>query len=107
MKIQLTTSGGLTGRGVGSVQIEGASVTVDDRVTVELTDAEEARLHRLPILRNTRGPAATPDAVTYTLTVDGQRWSWSDLGATRECRTWAEALLAIRERALGQPSSSM
>ncbi len=107
MTIQLTTSGGLTGRGVGSVKVDGSSATIDNRVTVELTDQEAARLHRLPVLRSTRGPSTLPDAITYTLTVDGERWSWTDIGAPSECRRWAEALLAIRDRALGQPSSSM
>jgi len=107
MRVELITSGGLTGLGVGSVKVDGTSATIDGRVTTKLTEAEEARLHRLPIVRASRLPSGSPDAVLYTLTIDGQRFSWNDVAAPAECRRWAEALLAIRERALDQPSSSM
>ena len=107
MHVELITSGGLTGRGVGSVRVEGSNATIDGRVTTRLTEAEEARLHRLPIVRTGRAPGRTPDAVLYTLTIDGQRFTWSDVSAPAECQRWAEALLAIREPALDQPSSSM
>lgn len=109
MQIELTTYGGVTGRGIGSVRVDGSTATIDDRVTTQLTEAEEARLHHLPIVRKTRPPASTPDAIRYTLVIDGERWTWSDPGAPPDCRRWAEALFAIRERALAldQPSSSM
>lgn len=107
MRVELTTSGGLTGRGVGSVRVDGSNATIDGRITTQLTASEEAQLHRLPIVRKTRPPQNQPDAVLYTLTIDGERWSWSDVAAPAECRRWAEALLAIRDRALDQPSSSM
>lgn len=107
MRVELITSGGLTGLGLGSVKVDGTSATIDGRVTTKLTETEEARLQRLPIVRASRPPAGSPDAVLYTLTIDGQRFSWSDVAAPAECRRWAEALLAIRERTLDQPSSSM
>ena len=107
MQIELTTSGGLGGRGIGSVKVDGSMATIDGSVTTELTQAEEARLARLPIVRVTRAPSGTPDAIRYTLTIDGRRWSWSDTSAPLDCRRWAETLLAIRDRALDQPSSSM
>lgn len=107
MRIELTTSGGLTGRGIGSVKVEGSTATIDGSVTTQLTDVEEARLHRLPIVRRSRTGAPTPDAVQYTLTIDGERFSWTDGGAPNDCQRWAETLLAIRDRALDQPSSSM
>ena len=107
MRIELTTSGGLTGRGIGSVLVDGTTATIDGKVTTELTEDEAARLHRLPIVRTTRPPAATPDAIRYTLIIDGERWSWSDPGVPTDCRRWAEALMAIRDRALDHPSSSM
>lgn len=95
------------GRGAGSVRVDGTSATIDGRVTTQLTEAEAARLRRLPIIRASRPPAGSPDAILYTLTIDGKRFSWSDVSAPPECRRWAEALLAIRERALDQPSPSM
>lgn len=107
MRVELTTSGGLTGRGIGSIRVDGRSVTIDGRVTTELTEAEEARLNRLPIVRTARSPRGAPDAVVYTLTIEGQRFIFDDLAAPADCRRWAEVLLAIRERALDQPSSSI
>ena len=107
MHVELITSGGLTGRGVGSVRVEGSNATIDGRVTTQRTEAEQARLHRLPIVRTARASGGAPDAVLYTLTIDGQRFSWNDVSAPAECQRWADALLAIRDRALDQPSSSM
>ena len=107
MRVELTTSGGLTGRGVGSIRVEGSSATIDGRVTIELTKAEETRLSRLPTVSRTRSPSAAPDAVLYTLTIEGQRFIFTDVAAPPECRRWADELFAIRERALDQPSSSM
>lgn len=107
MRVELTTSGGLTGRGIGSVRVDGSSATIDGRVTTGLTQAEEARLNRLPIVRTARSPRGGPDAITYTLTIEGERFIFDDVAAPPECRRWAEVLLAIRERALDQPSSSI
>ncbi|HSP17511.1 MAG TPA: hypothetical protein VLV78_22390 [Thermoanaerobaculia bacterium] len=107
MKIELITSGGVTGRGVGTVKIEGSDAVIDGTMTAELTDAEEARLACLPILRSTRSPHRTPDAIVYTLIVDGHRWTWSDVAAPPDFANWARTLLAIRERVIGQLPSSM
>jgi hypothetical protein len=95
------TSGGLTGRGVGSVTIEDDRALIDGHVSTPLTADEAARLHRLPIVRASRPMRAAPDAITYTLTIDGARWTWNDANAPRECASWADVLLSIRERALG------
>lgn len=107
MRVELTTSGGLTGRGLGSVVIEGRRAIIDGKVSSQITDAEEARLSRLPIVRSTRSPRGSADAVSYTLVIDGHRWTWTDAAPPSDCSRWAEVLLAIRERALAQPSSSM
>jgi hypothetical protein len=107
MKIELITSGGVTGRGLGTVKIDGANAVIDGTVTAELTDAERARLTRLPILRTTRAPRRTADAVVYTLVVDGHRWTWNDAAAPPDFASWARTLLAIRERVIGQLPSSM
>ena len=101
MRVSLVTSGGLTGQGVGSVTIEDDRALIDGHVSTPLTAEEEARLHRLPIVRASRPLRATPDAVTYTLVIDGVRWTWNDANAPQECSSWADALLKIRARALG------
>lgn len=111
MRIALETSGGFTGRGIGSIVIDGHNAVADGRHTTELTPEELARLDRLPILRRaSRPPSITPDAVVYTLTVDGQRWVWGEGAAPPDFTNWANALLAIRERVVtggAQAPSSM
>ena len=107
LRIELVTSGGFTGRGVGSIRIDGTSAIADGAVSTELTTEERARLDRLPILRNTRSRSNTADAVVYTLTIDGRRWTWRDGAAPPEFANWADALLATRARVLNQAPSSM
>jgi len=107
LRIELVTSGGFTGRGIGSIRIDGTSATADGIIATELTAAEEARLHRLPILGKTRSPSKKPDAIVYTLTIDGHRWTWNEAAAPPDFASWADALLAIRERVLGKTPSSM
>ncbi len=107
MKIELITSGGVTGRGVGTVKIDGTNAIIDGTLPAVLTAAEEARLARLPILRTTRAPIKTPDAIVYTLIVDGHRWAWNDAAAPPDFASWARTLLEIRERVIGQVPSSM
>ncbi|MGZ5476170.1 MAG: hypothetical protein ACXW29_07390 [Thermoanaerobaculia bacterium] len=75
MRISLTTTGGLTGRGVGSVTVQ-------------------ANL-ALPKPKPTPPPKPTPDAITYTLTIDGQQWSWTDANTPDDCQAWADALLKL------------
>jgi hypothetical protein len=92
MKIELTTSGGLTGRGIGNIAVD------LDR----LTPSEQERLASLPLPKPTPSPKPAPDAINYTLRIDGQLWSWTDVDAPADCVAWADALLAIAHR-----SSSM
>ncbi len=107
MRIALETTGGFTGRGIGSIVIEGTNALADGQVTSELTADEQARLHRLPILGSIRAPRIKPDAVVFKLTVDGQRWTWGETTAPPDFANWASALLAIRARLVGQTPSSM
>ncbi|HEX9163207.1 MAG TPA: hypothetical protein VF980_15990 [Thermoanaerobaculia bacterium] len=109
MRIELTTSGGLTGRGVGSVTIDGADATIDGRTKLRITREEQSRLEHVARPESHPRRSFTPDAVIYSLTIDGNQWSWDDAAPAPECERWAEMLLAIRERALAldQTSSSM
>ncbi|HEY3053581.1 MAG TPA: hypothetical protein VGK04_09370 [Thermoanaerobaculia bacterium] len=97
MKIELTTSGGLTGRGIGSVTIDAGT---------QLTLSEQQRLASLPKPKKTHSPQRAPDAITYTLRIDGEEWTWTDVNAPKDCQAWSDVLLAIRER-IAHPSSSM
>jgi hypothetical protein len=110
MRIALETSGGFSGRGVGSIVINGHSAVADGQHMTELTADELARIDRLPILRRAaRPPLIRPDAIVYTLTVDGQRWVFGEGSAPPDFTNWANALLAIRDRVVGggQAPSSM
>jgi len=70
MRVELITSGGLTGQGVGAVRVEGSSATIDGRVTTQLTEAEEARLHRLPIVRASRPEQVEQNAAASGIELD-------------------------------------
>ena len=107
LRIELLTSGGFTGRGVGSIRIDGNSAVTDGGLSTELTPDEVARLDRLPILRSIRPRQVTPDAIVYTLIVDGRRWMWGEGSAPPEFTNWATALLDIRRRVVDQTPSSM
>lgn len=112
MRIELVTSGGFTGRGIGSVRVDGSNALIDGGIATELTPTELARLDRLPILRTLRAPLIRPDAIVFTLNVDGRRWTWGEHSAPPDFASWADALMAIRRRVLEngqplQPPSSM
>ncbi len=79
MELKLETDGGFTGRGLGSVTIDSAT----------LSEAEQQELRSL--LENVPWGATLgevhPDQITYTLTCDGQSVSWrgeTELGKLRD-----------------------
>ncbi|HSP35874.1 MAG TPA: hypothetical protein VLU46_16295 [Thermoanaerobaculia bacterium] len=106
MRIELVTSGGFTGLGVGSIRIDGTTAVVDGGVATELTAAEVARIDRLPILKRLTPRGSTPDSIVFTLVIDGQRWRFGEHGAPPEFANWANALLEIRRRVVDQTPSS-
>ncbi len=106
MRIELLTSGGFTGRGIGSVRVDGRNAVIDGGISTELTPAEIARIDRLPILRTVRAPLMKPDAIVYTLNVDGKRWTWGEHSAPPDFASWADALMAIRKRVLENGEAS-
>jgi hypothetical protein len=105
LDLSVTTDGGFTGRGLGSVTIK------DDRATTErcdapLTDAEKARLEKLvgaadpSSWRDSYGDAdGHPDQVKYTLTLGGHTTSWRDEDKVpADVRALYEAAWHVRSR---------
>lgn len=66
MNVTITTDGGFTGRGLGSVSVES---DVDHRVREAVRNARPETWQRE---YTTRGA----DLITYTLTIDGHTTSW-------------------------------
>ncbi|HKO58454.1 MAG TPA: protealysin inhibitor emfourin [Thermoanaerobaculia bacterium] len=107
LHVSLATDGGLSGRGLGSVDVVGREVTTE-KCRATLTDEEASELARLAKAakpeswKSEYGQQARPDQVHYTLTVEGHSTSWwgenpSDLPA--EIRALRESLWKIRARA--------
>jgi hypothetical protein len=103
----LTTDGGLSGRGLGSIDVVGRDITTD-KCRATLTDEEAAELARLAKAakpdswKPEYGQQARPDQVRYTLTLEGRSTSWwgespADLPA--EVRALRESLWKLRARA--------
>ncbi len=105
--LDLTTDGGLTGRGLGSVSIRGDAITArtlgpqscSGTVTAternELAAAVEPALHEE--WRSDYTPAGNPhgsaDQIRYALTLNGRRVTWTDEAET----SLPPALAALRK----------
>jgi hypothetical protein len=89
LTMKLTSEGGITGRGVGGVVIDGTNVTADDtrRSCSGTLSAEEAtRLRELASktdpdawpesYASPERPHGSPDQIRYTLTVGSRSTSW-------------------------------
>jgi hypothetical protein len=77
--IELTTDGGLTGRGIGSVRIEGTKLIVSGRFVRNLSATEVRTLVELTSsLEDFEGSRQTPDAVHYRLRAGGHTLTWTD-----------------------------
>ena len=92
IELTLTTDGGFSGRGLGSVTIRGDSITAgtigSESCTGTLADDEREQLGSiagkasLEEWRSDYTPADNPhgsaDQVRYTLTLNGRRVTWTD-----------------------------
>lgn len=103
----LTTDGGLSGRGLGSIEVTGRAIKTD-KCNAELTDEENAELTRLAQAAKPEswsaeyGKPARPDQVHYTLTLEGHSTSWwgeNAEGLPEEVRALRESLWKVRSRA--------
>lgn len=103
----LATDGGLSGRGLGKIDVVARDITTD-KCNATLTDEEAAELTRLAgaakpeSWKSEYGQQARPDQVHYTLTLAGHSTSWwgeNAEGLPDEVRALRESLWKIRTRA--------
>jgi len=101
--LTITTDGGFTGRGLGTIAIEAKKATTD-RCSSPLTAAEleqlgEAMNAAKKIEWKESYGAAHPDAVRWTLETDGRKTSWYDNNdVPKELGALRDAAWKVRER---------
>jgi hypothetical protein len=101
--VSITTDGGFTGRGLGTVAIKDTRVTTD-RCDGELTKPEQTRIARL--VRDAKPDAwagivskAHPDQVHVTVTLNGKSGSFYDeQDAPEDLRALYESVWQVRQR---------
>jgi hypothetical protein len=114
--MKLTSEGGITGRGVGGIAIDGSKVIANDtrRSCPGTLSAEEAtRLRELASKTNpdawpesyasAERPHGSPDQIRYTLTVGSRSTSWygeEGDGVPQAIVDLRAALVAIQQRVL-------
>lgn len=78
--IELTTEGGLTGRGVGNLRVEGDTLFLNGQRRRQITEAEGARLDLLTgtLPQVSRRKERPPDGIRYQVRVGDQSVSWTD-----------------------------
>ena len=102
-RISVTSEGGITGRGVGGIVIEGGQVTatLQQSCAAPLTDAERGELQTLiPIRDSNVDGNGHPDQIRYTLTAGGHTASWYGEDAPKEIAPLFQLLWQIRQRVL-------
>jgi hypothetical protein len=116
LTMKLTSEGGITGRGVGGIAIDGASVIANDtrRSCSGTLSAEEAtRLRELASktdpgswpesYASAEHPHGSPDQIRYTLTVGARSTSWYGEAGENVPQAIIDlraALVAIQQRVL-------
>ena len=95
--IELTSEGGLMGRGAGSVRIEGTRLIVNGQFRRDLSASEAETLAKHAAdATEFRGTRSAPDAIRYRLRVRGLTITWSDGDAIpKNLEDLFEALRAV------------
>jgi hypothetical protein len=103
-RMSVTTEGGITGRGLGGVTVEGGQVTAtlqQKSCTSPLTDSERSRLQTLIPIRDANATGnGHPDQIRYTLTAGDHTVSWYGEEAPKDVAPLFELLWQIRQRVL-------
>jgi hypothetical protein len=103
-RISVTSEGGITGRGVGGIVIEGGQVTASlqqKSCTALLTDSERSKLRKLiPIRDSNAAGNGHPDQIRYTMTVGSHTASWFGEEAPGDVAPLFQLLWQIRQRVL-------
>ena len=103
-RISVTSDGGITGRGVGGIVIEGGQVTAtlqQKSCTGTLTDEERSKLPKLTDVNDAAEAGhGSPDQIRYTLNAGEHKVSWFGENAPKEIAPLFQLLWQIRQRVL-------
>ena len=103
-RISVTSDGGITGRGVGGVVIDGGQVTAtlqQKSCSGTLTNSERSKLQALIPIRDSNAEGhGHPDQIRYTLTVGDRTATWYGEDAPKECAPLFQLLWQIRQRVI-------
>ncbi|HEV7425229.1 MAG TPA: hypothetical protein VGQ46_02595 [Thermoanaerobaculia bacterium] len=104
-RISVTSDGGITGRGVGGVVIDGGEVTAmltpQKSCNAPLTNAERDEIRKmLPIVDANDPGHGHPDQIHYTMTAGDRTASWYGEEAPKEIAPLFQRLWHIRQRVL-------
>jgi len=103
-RISVTSDGGITGRGVGGIVIEGGQVTAtlqQKSCTGTLTHEERSKLQRLTAVNNAAEAGhGSPDQIRYTLRAGEHEVSWFGENPPKEIAPLFQLLWQIRQRVL-------
>lgn len=100
--IRVTSDGGITGRGVGGIEITADRVTAalgEKTCTATLTEDERGQLRSLTGIRETKASGTgSPDQILYTMTVGDRTASWYGEAAPQDLAPLFDLLWRIRQR---------
>jgi hypothetical protein len=104
-RISVTSDGGITGRGVGGIVIDGGQVTAtlppQKSCSAPLTNAERAEIRKmLPIVDANDTGHGHPDQIHYTLIAGDRTATWYGEEAPKEIAPLFQRLWQIRQRVL-------
>jgi hypothetical protein len=103
-RISITSEGGITGRGLGGIVIDGGQVTAtlgQKSCTATLTESERDKLQTLMAIRDANAADhGHPDQIKYTLTAGDHTASWYGEDAPKEIAPLFQLLWQIRQRVL-------
>ena len=103
-RISVTSDGGITGRGVGGIVIDGSQVTAtlqQKSCSGSLTDSERSKLSKLIPIRDSNAEGhGHPDQIRYTLTAGDRTATWFGEDAPKDVSPLFQLLWQIRQRVL-------
>jgi len=103
-RISVTSDGGITGRGVGGIVIDGSQVTAtlqQKSCSGSLTDSERSQLSKLIPIRDSNAEGhGHPDQIRYTLTAGDRTATWYGEDAPKELAPLFQLLWQIRQRVI-------
>ena len=103
-RISVTSDGGITGRGVGGIVIDGSQVTAtlqQKSCSGALTDSERSKLEALIPIRDSNAEGhGHPDQIRYTLTAGDRTATWYGEDAPKAVAPLFQLLWQIRQRVI-------